>query len=275
MPVSDLQVLNTTFDIEGSAAPMFDKINDENKWPNLPINDWGFFVLGLKQQTAQLPFGIPLVGLEAYLNHFSPDVVINYNVSSYKSDNAKEIMYHEYAHVSHYTRMLPNAADYWTIDLPLFVMDPGYGTDPNTSRGKRVSINENWAYFIGPIVADEAYDLKHSGTQSSNILDIQRTRWKNTNEKSMFYSTNTTVDGFYIRVGLYRDLWDINPTGDPYENGDLVGFENFGGITPVDILSLMDHNMQSPAQLKNAIQNGFVSNSNLNNYNILMTKYGL
>ena len=140
----------------------------------------------------------------------------------------------------------------------------GYG-DGSAPGAERCQVIENWGFHMGPTVADAAYGLDHSLGNGSPISQ-SLTRHINGLEGLLFVSG-------HIQAGLFNDIHDVNPSGDPFENPAVS--DSIGSYDHRLILQEMTHNITTPGQLRDAFRTNHVPASQVGRYNSLMGNYGL
>ena len=169
-----------------------------------------------------------------------PDVIIGYQGTNlWRSDNFRNLIYHELAHTAHYAVTSPSV---WVDEIAYTIQNGGYGP-ANGSRGRRISeLIESWAYFLEDKICHDLYGNKHSQPTfgSTSSFDITKYNYLHRSENKM---TDENGEGF--QCGLYQDLID---TGNEYitnvEN-PAITLDNVSGYTL--------------AELQNALANGTVS----------------
>jgi hypothetical protein len=178
-----------------------------------------------------------------------PDVYIGIDFK--QSDRLKELSYHELAHSSHYTKV---GNPFWQ-DLIVAEADAwGHGNANSTDAG-RIALCESWAEHIGKTFADKTYGANVSFTTYLNyIYWLEHQRNEETN---------------HIPIGFYHDLIDgINTSetaGDGYWGQTNQGTinDNVSGLTNAQLFSLLNSNITTPLDFKNALNNSsFINGSN-------------
>ena len=154
-------------------------------------------------------------------------------------------MYHEYAHVAHFTALPTFTKDqYWidnierTLDIVFTdlnddvllndssVEEP-YG-DLTIARAEQTAIMESFAFHIGYFFADKKYGVNHSnGTPLADERWIYR-------PLERYNPTNPFLDFPWIPEGIYWDLIDNN-TNNPAAVLDGINNDNVSGYTLEDV----------------------------------------
>ncbi len=213
------------------ATAVAGKLNNNHSWMN-------FF--------ADLP---SICYTAAKVTSIFPDVYIGIDFKL--SDRLKELAYHELAHSSHYTKV---GNSFWQ-DLVVAEVDAnGHGNENSIDAG-RIALCESWAEHIGRTFADKTY-----GANVSISSYLTYIKW-------LEHQRNEVTD--HIPIGFYHDLIDginINEiAGDGYWGQTNPGtiIDNISGLTNAQLFSLLNSNISSLLDFKNALNNsGYITGSN-------------
>jgi hypothetical protein len=263
----------------GAAAPMLNKIFQN------PL--MAFAVAGLIANVCGPLLGIPVVGpvlggvcaaLSAFAAIFAPDIVYNYGSETRKSDQVKDIFYHEYAHAAHYNGIRASERDdYWRDNIMHIIANIGYGSETNqTSVGaERTAVIESWGYHVGPTYTDRRYGTNHSLSASTNPSTRNETRHIFDLERFLpvpVISGGVVTTPGWIPKGVARDLIDdnaLNPSGvtDPVT-------DNVRGFTTKQYFQVLITAPLSPTKVRDALNARFLpSGQRTEDVNSLFRQY--
>ena len=192
------------------------------------------------------------------------DMSLGYNTPQdrgpWTSDRVKQLMYHEFAHASHFNKV---GADWWeefVYSVSFAIARHGvngnaspYGTGDDGFLSDYISLAESWAEHVGRTIADRVYGLNSTnfiGQRSvaySNNLFIPGSSHLNYLED---FSPLRPFDPFrWIPDGLWNDLLDDRNDiffGRVNINDDVFGYTNqafFNALDP-DITNLQGYRIR-------------------------------
>lgn len=178
-----------------------------------------------------MAYNNPFVGLSyLYLDNILPDVIIGYqSTDRWRSDNFRNLIYHELAHTAHYAVTTPFV---WIEEIAYTIQNGGYGP-ADGSRGRQISeLIESWAFFLEDKVCHDLYGNRHSRPTNgfTSSYHITRSNYLHQSENKML---DELGEGF--QCGLYQDLID---TGNEYitnvENSAIT-LDNVSGYTLAEL----------------------------------------
>jgi hypothetical protein len=244
-----------------NAAPMFRKLDQQT----ISLEDVSNFMIA---------FSNPFTGvLYAYWQASKPDVFISFGDDD-PSDQKKETVYHEMAHVVQFDRL---GRDWW-IDYIRYITEVGLeniltGSDNLYGDGSRPDaglprIAEGLAYPIGEFMAGQQYGVNHSlgGVNGRNA-------WARTAERKNFHLASTN----FIPRGIFYDLFDgpSFPTNVPIGSETIPGMmDQVQGILFEEQYAALDPFVRTVSQFKTRlVQNNTTGNRTLNIENVF-SAYG-
>jgi hypothetical protein len=263
-PPFDLKILSSDWEDSG-AAPML------NKLVGLPTGKiggklwlalWGYFG-GATIASLYPPVAVIWDAIGIYMKTFAPDIVVSYKTSwNHNSDQIKGNVYHELGHASHFAEV---GNDFWLANANYIIDNGAYG-DGTKPGANRCAVIEMWGYYIGPVVAERAYGLKHSNTTSIRLDEIERTRYINKLE-------STFLQHKFIKSGLFYDINDVNLSGDKYEAAEIGDKDKISGYFVSDIFRTLTREIDSPIRFRDKFKRNKIPASQANNYDMLFKAY--
>ena len=203
-------------------------------------------------------------------------------ISQFKSDQLKELNYHEMSHASDFVK----AGGAWYnsfvgAELGEILIHPSptdkfnpYGTGL-TSNSPIIALGEGWAYHMGHYLADQRYGINASctneGQQYSYCPDVNGTPTPHPHIDVLEnYVAAYTPDPFHwIPKGLMYDLID---------NGEPTAFTNVNdlvsGYTIAQLFAALQSDVTTVAQYKARLLQQNPGNPTNSNLNALFTSYG-
>ncbi len=208
------------------AAPTFDKMSFQDTYSSFP--GWVQWLM---------PYVVGVIP-SSVLIAYAPDVAIGYtdlqNDFGFESDQFKNTIYHEYAHVSFMRQV---GGDFWSDLVRAEINAGGWGTADGPDADI-ISITESWAEFIGHTFAHR----KYGGNNTINDdweRRIERTR-------------NLRIG--FIPAGLYHDLVDVIEID---ERADII--DNVSGFTLNQLYTSLNQNTRSIPTYRQSLDNSFLS----------------
>lgn len=257
--IDKIDVLLHPFNLGGASAPMLDQING-NLLSELGQAYGMAQVLNVATKSSLGTIVFPAIAIGWV---FAPDITYPITSFSTKSDQIKEIFFHEFAHASHFSKVGEN---YWKDNIQYVVVNNGYGTAAAPGSG-RTAVIEMWAYHYGPTLADRLYGTMHSNTVFG--LDNDEARHINLLERRMFAS------GF-IPAGLVHDLIDNNssPILGSVENPAVTTTDIISGFSHSSFFNRLNASILSPTQLRTPLSSVAPSGVTISQINSLFGSYG-
>ena len=201
-------------------------------------------------------------------------MVINHGDNNGGTDQFKETMYHEMAHVAHY----PYVGHQEWIDNGLFYAsnwasgnNPPYGDGTGSGSG-RTAVIEMWGFHYGPVLADRQYGLSHSnGGTLPQTVERRRHIYLLERFTPVLPPTTSTA---WIPQGVFLDCMDNNVLNPPGVV-DGVGAETITGFSHSNFFSAISTGPSNPTVVRNNLTSGFLPpGQTIAGVNALFALYG-
>ena len=178
-----------------------------------------------------------------------------------KTDRIRSLIYHEYAHASHYKKV---GKYNWGKVVTHEVLHGGYGTPGNFIPGVadpgKVALVESWGTHLGHSFAHLKYDLNSSFNRPASntwLTDLE----------------NITLLNAYIPEGLYLDLLDNTP-GEEIVISSSGIYDEVRGFTNGQFYQEL--NSLNPTAFRNRIKIEYLGQTpnNASQVDVLFGEYG-
>lgn len=271
-PPNDLDITLFSWN-GGAAAPMLDDIKKSGGLlSTIPYAT--SVILGILGATAtKAPFVGEVLGIiTELLWEYAPDVAVFYgDRANEQTDRVKAMLYHEFAHTSHYSQV---GNEYWQKNIAYIVAhghDPAPYGDGTEGGAQRCAIVEAWAEHIGRTYADRTYGDNHSlGNNNPIFLDIGRHIYV----LERFNPDDPDAEFPWIPEGVMHDLIDDNNLN-PSLVSDGVAIDNVSGFSIKNCFNALASDVESPTTFKDRIINeSLPAGQNADDVDILFEQYG-
>ncbi|NQW42233.1 MAG: hypothetical protein HQ463_02210 [Bacteroidetes bacterium] len=118
-----------------------------------------------------------------------------------QSDVIANVLYHEFAHSSHYSKV---GNTFWFNYVSYVILNGGYG-NASTTGSERIEVSEGWADYVGYEFAHARYGLQHS--DMNNRTNTWQVRIEN-------FAAKPVSGNFPFDAG--GTMFDMTENGEPF-----------------------------------------------------------